>query len=203
MTSQLNGVDVSRETLDDLKAYEALVRKWTPKINLVSKAAIDELWDRHIVDSVQLWPLLPQADAYVDLGSGGGFPGLVNAIFLKGTDQPGEVTMIESDRRKSVFLQTVIRELDLPAKVISTRIEDAPAQDAPIVTARALAACDKLFGYVHRHLRDGGTAFLMKGQRAREELEDARQNWDFSVKFHTSTTDANAVILEIGELSRV
>ena len=68
------------------------------------------------------------------IGFWGGFPGLVTAILLKGTDQPGEVTMIESDRRKSVFLQTVIRELDLPAKVISTRIEDAPAQDAPIVT---------------------------------------------------------------------
>ena len=203
MTLQLKGVDVSRETLEDLKAYETLVRKWTPKINLVSKAAIDELWDRHIVDSAQLWPLLPKVDAYTDLGSGGGFPGLVLAIFLKGSAQPGEVTLIESDRRKSVFLQTVIREIGLHAKVIAARIEDAPAQNAPIVTARALAACDKLFGYVHPHLCDGGTAFLMKGQRAQEELDEARQNWDFSVKYHPSKTDPNAVVLEIGELSRV
>ena len=203
MNDVLHGLSVSRETMDDLKAYEALVQKWSPKINLVSKSALDDLWTRHILDSAQIWPLLPAAQKYLDLGSGGGFPGIIIAIFLKERGDAAHLTMIESDRRKTVFLQTVIRELNLPASVLAERIENAAAHEAEVLTARALASCDKLFGYAHRHLKEGGKAYFLKGQRAAEEVEEARQNWDFSVKSHPSKTDDNAVILEIGDLRRV
>lgn len=203
MTELLKGLDVSRETMADLRAYEALVQKWSPKINLVSKSALSDLWIRHIVDSAQIWPILPESKAYVDLGSGGGFPGIVIAIFLKHRGEESKLTMIESDRRKTVFLQTVIRELGLPAVALPERIESAPPQKAEVLTARALASCDKLFGYAHHHLAPDGKAYFLKGQRADEELEEARQNWDFSVKYHASKTEDNAVILEIGDLHRV
>ncbi|MCH2076667.1 MAG: 16S rRNA (guanine(527)-N(7))-methyltransferase RsmG [Rhodobacteraceae bacterium] len=203
MTELLTGLDVSRETLVDLKAYEALVQKWSPKINLVSKSALNDLWARHIVDSAQVWPLLPSTKTYVDLGSGGGFPSIVIAIFLKHLNTDASLTMIESDVRKTVFLQTVIRELELPATTLPMRIEKAPSQQASVLTARALASCDKLFGFAHQHLVPDGTAFFLKGQKAEDELAEARQNWDFSVKYHPSKTDTNAVILEIGELHRV
>ena len=195
--------DVSRETLDDLRAFEALVAKWTPKINLVSKSSVSELWDRHILDSLQIWPLVQQAARVVDLGSGGGFPGIVTAIAACHHAPDAQFTLIESDMRKSVFLQTAIRELSLNAQVITNRIEAAPPQDAPVITARALASCEALFAYAAPHLAENGRLVLLKGENVASELEAAREKWQFSVTRHASITQSKAVILEIEGLCSV
>lgn len=193
---------VSRETLEDLHRYEELLLKWTTSINLISRASIPEVWSRHILDSLQLWPLLPHDESLMDIGSGGGLPGLVIAIAAKHDPKIGGITFLESDRRKSAFLRTVVGVLDLPAEVISERIEIAAPQKCKILTARALASCNELLFFASRHLKSEGKAFFLKGARAEEELEEARRHWRFSLTKHTSKTDKGAVILEIGDLSR-
>lgn len=186
---------VSRETSLALAEFAALVRKWNPKINLVANSSLVELETRHIEDSIQITSLASQATGtWVDLGSGGGLPGLVLAITRPDLD----VTLVESDQRKSVFLRTVARELGLQnVKVLARRIEEVDRLEAANVSARALAALPLLMAYVERHLAPGGTAWLMKGRNWRSELSEAEKSWKFSYRAHPSKTDPEAVILEI------
>lgn len=186
--------DVSRET-KALSIYAALIRKWNSTINLVSPLTLPHLETRHIADCAALVRISCEAKGdWLDLGSGGGLPGIVIATLRP--DIP--VTMIESDKRKGSFLRSAIRELELNnAKVISKRIEDLDGLNVANVSARALAPLPQLMAYVVRHLDDGGRAWLMKGRNWQAEVSDARQTWQFDLKAHPSATDADAAILEI------
>lgn len=202
MSTGLGDLDVSRETMEKLEQYAALLSKWNPRINLVSRTSLDELWSRHIMDSAQLFSLAPsKARRWTDLGSGGGFPGLVVAILAAASLPKLEVTLIESDTRKATFLRTVLRETATPGVVLSNRIESAPRQGADVVSARALAPLDTLLGYVSRHLDPNGTALLQKGAQWQKEVDIATKSWTFTQEIHKSETDPNAVILQIGDLS--
>ena len=193
--------DVSRETLDLLKQYERLLRKWTERINLVAPSTLDKLWERHFHDSLQLWELTPKRGLWVDLGSGGGFPGLVIAILAREAGQT-KVVLVESDQRKAAFLRTVARELGLDAKVLSQRIEDVAPLNADVLSARALAPLPKLLAYTERHRKPGGVAVFPKGETAEDEIRDALESWHFDCQKHPSVTDAKATILSIGEVTR-
>ncbi len=197
------GHDVSRETLERVKAFDGLVRKWTPKINLISKASLPVLWERHILDSLQLIDHFPDHPrAYVDLGSGGGFPGVVLACALQERSPETTITLIESDRRKAAFLRTALSTLDLSGRVIADRIEAVPPQSADVLTARALAPLDDLLAYVYRHLAPGGVAILPKGATSEAEVERALASWRFSLEKRASDTDPQGTILKIGALVR-
>lgn len=195
---------VSRETVDRLQKLESLLQKWNPAINLVSKSTLANAWDRHILDSAQLFALSPtDAASWVDLGSGGGFPGLVVAC-LAADLRPGmSVTLIESDRRKATFLQEAARDLGLAPQIIVQRIEEATPQAATVVSARALAALPLLLSLAHRHLGAGGLCLFPKGANWREEVEAARKDWHFDLATHPSETDPLAVILAVKALSHV
>jgi 16S rRNA (guanine527-N7)-methyltransferase len=148
MSDELFGQNVSRETYDKLRAYEALIQKWNPSINLVAKSTLSDIWNRHIIDSAQVYfaAFGEKPSIWTDIGSGGGLPGIVVATLAQGADQQTNVTMVESDKRKSVFLRTAIRELGLSnAKVINERIESAQIPISDIVSARALAPLTDLF----------------------------------------------------------
>lgn len=195
--------NVSRETLDGLQVYGELLEKWNKKINLVAPSTIPTLWPRHILDSAQLLPAIPKTTTRVcDIGSGGGLPGLVTAILAKETHPELTVTLVESDRRKSAFLQTMIGRLSLSANTIVQRIELAEPQQADIVTSRALAPLGQLLGYVERHLSVDGTALLLKGAKFDEELDEALASWAFDLQKRPSETSADAVVLEISSLRR-
>ncbi len=195
---------VSRETLDRLHAYAALLEKWSAKINLVAPATIADLWDRHIIDSAQVFALAPyDAALWVDLGTGGGLPGLVCAIMARDQMPDCRFVLIESDQRKAAFLMTAARELGLSnVQVLAQRIEAAPPQSAQIVTARALAPLPQLLPLVARHSAAGAVAILPKGKAYAEELEAARKDWHFTATAHVSQTDPLARVLEIKEISR-
>jgi len=196
--------DVSRETSDRLSRFAELLRRWNPTINLVSRSTVDALETRHILDSAQLFDLMPtRAQTWVDLGSGGGFPGLVIAIIAAEQAPALRVTMIESDRRKATFLSAVIRELQLTqAGVLVERIESAPPQHADVVSARALAPLKDLLAYAERHLAPEGVALFPKGAN-RDDLDAALASWRFDVQKIGSRTDPDAVILKIGGIARV
>ena len=198
------GRHVSRETSDRLDRLEALIAKWNPAINLVSRATLGQIWTRHFVDSIQLFDLCPErAQSWLDLGSGGGFPGLVVAILAADERPDLSVTLVESDQRKATFLATAARDLGLTINVLAERIEAIPPMGADVVSARALAPLDVLLGYAHRHLAADGVAILPKGANHAGELEQALAHWRFSFQKVTSKTDAAGVILIIGGISRV
>lgn len=196
--------NVSRETEERLKAYADLVRKWTPKINLVSRASLDGLWSRHILDSVQVYDRAPRGfRLWLDIGSGGGLPGVVVAALAAQFAPDSRIAMIESDQRKAAFLRTALRELGLAGQVVAARIEGAPPMAADVISARALASLDQLLGFAERHLAPGGIGLFPKGKTVDQEISEAATKWLFEVEKHASMTDADARILEVRGIKRV
>ncbi|MTH78288.1 16S rRNA (guanine(527)-N(7))-methyltransferase RsmG [Paracoccus aestuariivivens] len=191
---------VSRET-ESLEKYAELIRKWNPAINLVATSTLRDLKNRHIADCQELARLAASADGkWVDLGSGGGLPGLIVAIFRPELS----VGLLESDKRKSSFLRNAARELNLQNVIVYTdRIEKIAPLLANSISARALAPLPLLLSYVDRHLALGGKAWLMKGRNWQSEVQAARADWNFEVISHPSATDPDAAILEISELRHV
>lgn len=196
-------LDVSRETLEMLSAFVALVEKWTTKINLISRNSIQDIWTRHIADSAQLYDLAPSSGRWVDLGSGGGFPGIVAAILSKCDKRDHHFTLVESDTRKAVFLRTAIRELNLVAVVSSDRIEETVPLSADILSARALADLDVLLLYAARHLNKDGVALFSKGAQWQKEDYAARIRWSYDCDPITSKTNPAAAVLKIKDIARV
>lgn len=195
--------DVSRETMERLRVYEQLLKKWTVKINLVSKSTVPEIWVGHFLDSAQVFASIPKdARILCDLGSGGGFPGLVIAALAKEKQPDLSVTLIESDVRKASFLVTAAREMGLSVIVHADRVEALPAQTADVITARALASLPDLLSMADLHLREGGTALFLKGERHQEELDIASTMWDFKVEKQKSRTNDLSALLTITNLKR-
>lgn len=200
MTEPLN---VSRETLEALEHYGTLLRKWNARINLVSKSSIEELWNRHILDSAQVYGLAPRSGAWVDIGSGGGFPGLVVAAIAKELEPTRAFTLIESDVRKCAFLRTVSQELRLNVTILAKRVEDVPAVGAQVMSARALADLSALLVFCDLHLAEQGTALFLKGATWEKEVEAARTMWSFDLQAHKSKTHSEAAVLELKDIKRV
>ena len=195
--------NVSRETLERLAAYVALIEKWNPRINLVSKSSLDEIWERHIWDSAQVFDLVKTPGTWADLGSGGGLPAIVLAILAKEHQPEMLVHMVESDNRKGAFLRTAVRELGLNAKVSSDRIEKLAPLKADVLSARALTDLNGLLGFAERHCRPDGVAVFMKGENWEKEMRAAQEIWSFRCENHKSQTNPGAVILTIKEIARV
>ena len=196
-------LNVSRETSERLQCYVDLLKKWTPKINLVSKSSLDQVWTRHIWDSAQLLELAPNASHWVDLGSGGGFPGLVISCLAAESNPEMKLTLIESDQRKAQFLRTVARETGVNATVIVERVERADLQNSDVLSARALSDLTGLLGFAERHLAQDGTALFPKGINWQKEVEDALTTWSFEQEQIKSKTESGAVILKIRGIKRV
>lgn len=190
--------DVSHETFGKLERYVDLLRQWQRKINLVSPSTMDEIWTRHILDSVQVFKLKPAARHWLDLGSGGGLPGLVIACLLSPYPD-GRITLVESNGKKGAFLRHVSAELALPVTVVVDRIENViPRLEVPeVVTARALASLDMLLQFSNLLLKRGAVGLFPKGKDHQEELTTAARSWHFLAGQHASVTDPSARILEI------
>ena len=196
-------LNVSRETIDQLRSFEALVQKWSPKINLVSRAGLPKLWDRHIRDSAQLFQHAPTAGHWLDIGSGGGFPGVVVAILSRGLGQDHNFTLIESDQRKCAFLRTASRTLGLKLTILSERIEEVPKLNVDILSARALANLSDLLEFAEYHLAETGVALFPKGETWQKELERAQDVWSYRCEAIKSETNAAAAVLKIQDIARV
>jgi len=190
VASQLN---VSRETIDKLAEYLAILGKWQAKINLISAKTLPDAWRRHILDSAQLAPFLPLTPSHIlDIGSGAGFPGLVLSIVT-----PHRVTLVESDQRKAIFLRTVIRELNLTAEVINERIEAVAPVGASIVTARALAPVEKLLFWLDQQLPSVEKCLFLKGASVREELTALESYPNIDHRIFPSVSSTDGAVLEL------
>ncbi len=197
-------LNVSRETYDRLEVFQKLVLKWNDAINLVSKASASDIWGRHILDSAQIAEFAPtNPQTWVDIGSGGGFPGLVTAIQFKDLSPTTRFVLIESDARKATFLRQAIRTLELGAEVMCQRVESVRPLGAAVVSARALAPLSLLLEHAQRHLAPEGRAFFPKGETFADEIRDAQERWHFRFRAHISRTDARAAILEVDQIDKI
>ena len=195
--------NVSRETLERLQIYVDLIEKWNPRINLVSKASLIDIWDRHIWDSAQLLDIEVSGKTWADFGSGGGMPAIILSIFALDQAPDRKFHLVESDQRKCAFLRNVIREIGLNAVVSSNRIEEITPLKAGIISARALADLNGLLGFAERHTAAGGVAIFPKGETWQKEIDHAREFWSFECEEFKSKTNPNAAILKIKEIARV
>lgn len=189
---------VSRETGQRLDALVAELRRWQKAKNLVSSATLDEVWTRHVADSLQLLNHAPQARRWLDLGSGGGFPGLVLGIRL--AELGGHIDLVESNARKCAFLRHAARLTGAPVTVHNARIEDVVdsfAGKVEAVTARALAPLPLLLDWCKELLRTGATGVFPKGQHLEAELTAAAKYWKIQATTFPSVTDSAAAILVI------
>jgi 16S rRNA (guanine527-N7)-methyltransferase len=191
---------VSRETYDRLAKLVALVGKWQKAENLVAPSTLPEIWTRHVADSAQLLPLFPEARHWLDLGSGGGFPGLVIAVLLADREGEGAVHLVESNARKCAFLRTAAREAGAPALVHQGRIQTILADWAApvdVITARALAPLPILLDLAGHLLGPARRAAFLKGVDFQREIDEAAQSWDFDLVIHHSRISEGSVILEV------
>jgi len=184
----------------DLERFAALLRKWNAVQNLVSRETVDELWPRHIGDSLQLMKFVRETDRrIIDLGSGGGFPAIPMAIASRETER--RFTLVEPIAKKASFLRAVARDLQLPVAVEAKRAEQIDSRETfDLVTSRALAALPVLCGYAEALMAHNGHALLLKGRNYRQELDAAAAKFHFDVVVHASESGAEGVILEITNL---
>ncbi len=196
--------DVSRETIELFDEYEALLKKWNPKINLISRNTLDEIWHRHFADSAQVYHHIGDScNNWLDFGSGAGFPGLVAATIAKQKNPDIRFTLAESDHRKAAFLMTVVNALGLSATTITERIENIPDQNADVITARAVASLDQLLTWAAPHAQKSAVLLFPKGNSYESELTAARKHWHIDVETTQSMTDSSSVILRIKDFARV
>ncbi len=194
---------VSRETYDRLVAFEQMFQKWSRRINLSANSTLDDVWSRHILDSAQLAKLAPQATNWLDLGSGGGFPGLILAFLMAERPGGGRVDLVESNRKKTGFLNAVVGEFGLPATVHARRVEDlySALRQPQIVTARALAPLPMLLSLTSPWLSNGAIGLFHKGRDYRQEVQESLNDWRFDLLEHPSKVDPEGVVLEIRDLA--
>jgi 16S rRNA (guanine527-N7)-methyltransferase len=193
-TSQLN---VSRETLDIFSVYGETLAKWQSKINLISGKTLDNVWRRHFLDCAQLHNLLPSGTKNIlDIGSGAGFPGLVLAVMgVK------NVTLVEADSKKCLFLSEVVRRTGRHANIVNCRIEEFDGGHFDVITARALAPMDKLLALHKSTLRPKTKGIFLKGERVDRELTKAKKQWKLKYKTIPSITSDGGSIIIVEKIS--
>lgn len=191
--------DVSRETISKLHEFVNLLLKWNKKINLIGRGTIDDIYNRHLIDSLQLSPYIPNNISEItDVGSGNGFPGIVLSII---TDK--KTNLVEIDKKKSIFLKEAALLLSLNVHVHNERIEEIENLPSELITARAVADIKTLFEWMQKHLKRETTLLLPKGKNYKLEVEDALKNWSFDMNLFKSIVDRESVILKIENIKRL
>lgn len=191
--------NVSRETLARLEAYVALLIEWNARQNMVSKASLADVWQRHVWDSAQLAPLVPEpAKTLVDLGSGAGFPALVLAAMRPEL----RVSLYEATAKKCRFLAEAAQVLQVKVDIRNTRIEEAPLEGFDAVTARACAPLGVLLSYASRFQGPQTVNLFLKGQDVEAELKQATKSWRMKVQRHPSRSGSGTIV-EIRKLAHV
>lgn len=196
---------VSHETLVRLDRFVELLMHWQNSINLVAPSTLPELWTRHIADSLQLLMLIETPILWIDLGSGGGFPGMIIACSL--AEHAGaKVHLVESNQKKAAFLREAARVTGAPAKVHAMRIEDF-ADDFPgrpdVVSARALAPLANLLDLAYPLLKTGAVGLFPKGQDVGVELTQASKYWKFEHDLVPSLTNPDGQIVVVRKLAQI
>ena len=194
--------ELSKDAEFKLEKFVSLLREWQQVHNLISSDSLEYVWTRHIADSVQTFLALPDAQRWVDFGSGAGFPGIVVAIMLA-KNSNSMVHLIESNKKKATFLQTISRNIEIPIQVHCMRIESFLTQwnsQVDGVSARALTDLDNLCGFAQKLVNQGATAVFHKGQTVQKEIDNANKKWNIGLKVEKSRIDPNGCLLIINKI---
>lgn len=203
MEDVLAKYDVSRETIDKLDLFQNMVLEWNKKFNLISKSSEKDIWERHILDSVQLCQFIKKDNKILyDFGSGAGFPGVVLAIVGKQLFPELKITLIESIGKKVLFLNQANKVLDLNLNIINDRVENLKLPTADIISSRAMASLEKLLEYAKPFCDEKTVLIFPKGESWQEEVNKAKEKWIFSLKNTQSVTNDKGCILSINKVRR-
>ena len=202
MENLIEKYNVSRETFLKLKKYELLLNEWQSKINLVSKNSLVDAWNRHFLDSVQLIKYIPKtAKIMFDFGSGAGFPGMVLAAILNQQLPNLKVNLVESIKKKTLYLNTVREECSIDVNIINERIENLQKTSADVITSRAMCNLSDLLKYTYPFTKKNTTMIFPKGKTYQIELNNAKKFWNFSCQVEANEVCEEGVILIIKNLS--
>ena len=195
---------VSRETISSLKEYEDMLINANKTLNLIGKSTINDIWDRHFLDSAQIIDFIDKNDKeLVDLGTGAGFPGLVVAILAKDRKIPLKIRLLEKSLKKNKFLTSVIKKLDLRVEVDDQNIFDNEFKlDQDLISARAFKPLKVILELIHNKAKNFKKIFIFLGKTGKNELLQASKNWDIKYKQRMSVTNSDSLILEIRELNK-
>lgn len=183
---------------EQIKLYCDLLIKWNSKINLIGRATVSDLMERHVLDCLQLTEYLPNKNLKIaDLGTGAGLPGLILAI-----EGYSKMTLIESDQKKCVFLREARRVLGLDVEILCERVEDIKDKKFDIIVSRAMASLDVLLMLSEPFLNNDSKCLFMKGMSYQDEIQLAEQNWNFDFNVYTSKTGCGGVVLEVQNIGR-
>jgi 16S rRNA (guanine527-N7)-methyltransferase len=200
----LERIEASSAVAARLDALVATLERWAPRLNLVARSTLADVWVRHVEDSAQLVSAVPEdSSAWIDLGSGGGFPGLVVAAMTADRVAPPRLTLVESDARKAAFLRAAAAAMEVQVDIKVSRIEALEADSADVISARALAPLSILLEFSEPFLAPGGVLVFPKGRSWRSELTEAQQAWHMAVEVRPSVTHPDAVVLVLSEIARV
>lgn len=184
-------INVSREAKESLDAYKELILKWNRTINLISKSSEVGIWQRHIMDSLQLIKYIDSSDKVIDIGSGAGLPGVVLSICgIK------DITLVECDERKVVFLRQACNLSSNSINVIQRRIDSESNYNCDILTCRGFASLSEILE-ITRSLKIRKKLLLLKGENYNQEIVEAKKHWLFRVRVHDSMTSSKGKILEV------
>lgn len=193
--------NVSRETFEKLKTYECLLKEWQTKFNLVSNSTLENAWERHFLDSVQLFKLIPQtAKTLMDFGSGAGFPGMVIAIMANAKTPYLKVSLVESTTKKTLYLKEVKKQVGVEVEIINERIEKIKPHIVDVITSRAMTSLDALLQYALPFCGKKTVCIFPKGKKYAEELQEAQKKWSFSCQIVDSEQSDEGKILVITDL---
>jgi len=195
---------VSRETITSLKKYEDLLINANKNLNLVGKSTINDIWDRHFLDSAQVIDFIDKNDkSLVDIGSGAGFPGIVLAILAKDRKIPLKITLVEKSLKKVKFLKQTIHKLNLNVQVLSINvIEQANKFPNDVFVARAFKPLKIILKLMHKRTNNLKKFFVFLGKSGHEQLLQASKSWDIEYKHRMSVTSNDSLILEINKFKK-
>jgi len=203
MIKQTEKIDVSRETYSKLEIFQNMVLEWNNKFNLISKSSAEDIWNRHILDSLQLLNFIDdQSEKLYDFGSGAGFPGMVLAIATKEKFPNLKISLIESIHKKTIFLNEVKTKFKIDVDIYNERVENLRIPKADIITSRAMASLEKLLNYAHTLCKKETKLLFLKGKTWEEEIKVAQLKWKFDCEAFESITDKNGRILLIKNIRR-
>lgn len=203
MKNFMDTYNVSRETFEQLKAYEASLGEWQKKFNLVSNSSLEDCWNRHFLDSAQLMKFIPlDAKIMYDFGSGAGFPGMVLAIMAKEKTPSLKVRLIESTGKKTLYLNAVKDLTSTDVEIINDRVEKIKAEKADVITSRAMASLKELLAYTYKFCKKETKCIFPKGKRYAEEIADAKTEWLFDVDIFDSEQSDEGKVLIITNLKK-
>lgn len=191
-------IHVSRETFDRLKIYHELLLRWQSKINLISNDTIDDCWNRHFLDSLQIQKYIENKNTKIaDIGTGAGFPGMVIAICGY-----NNIHLIESDTKKISFLREVSRLTNTEVTLHHERIEDSKLYNVDVILSRACSDLNKLINMSSKIVSRETYFLFHKGKNYSNELEAAKKIWSFDDEIFNSITDPNGVIVKLSNVRR-